>query len=62
MQGNKAKDVSKQNLGYDVLSVSPSGIERYILDKSVKSRGTKISITNNKYTAAHIHGMKMKTK
>lgn len=56
MQGNKAKDVSKQNLGYDVLSVSPSGIERYIEVKSVKNRNTKISMTNNEYTAAHIHG------
>lgn len=56
MQGNKAKDVSKQNLGYDVLSVSPNGIERYIEVKSVKNRGTKISMTNNEYTAAHIHG------
>ncbi|WP_144487450.1 DUF3883 domain-containing protein [Bacillus pumilus] len=56
MLGNKAKDVSKQNFGYDVLSVSPSGIERYIEVKSVKNRNTKISMTNNEYTAAHIHG------
>lgn len=56
IQGNKAKDVSKQNLGYDVLSITPSGIERYIEVKSVKVRGTKISMTNNEYTAAHIYG------
>ncbi|AQQ55311.1 DUF3883 domain-containing protein [Planococcus lenghuensis] len=56
MQGNEAKDVSKQNLGYDVLSVTPEGIERYIEVKFVKARGTKISMTNNEYTSAHIHG------
>ncbi|MYL56638.1 DUF3883 domain-containing protein [Virgibacillus halodenitrificans] len=56
MQGNKAKDVSKQNLGYDVVSVTPDNQERYIEVKSVKSRGDKISMTNNEYTAAHING------
>ncbi|EJQ54907.1 Uncharacterized protein BWINRASL_00338 [Bacillus mycoides] len=56
MQGNIAKDVSKQNLGYDVVSVTSDKIERYIEVKSVKSRGAKISMTNNEYTAAHING------
>jgi Domain of unknown function (DUF3883) len=56
MQGNKAKDVSKQNLGYDVVSVTPDNQERYIEVKSVRSRGDKISMTNNEYTAAHING------
>lgn len=56
IQGNRAKDVSKQNLGYDVLSVTPNGRERYIEVKSVKARGSKISMTNNEYTAAHIYG------
>ncbi|MED1863844.1 DUF3883 domain-containing protein [Fictibacillus nanhaiensis] len=55
MQGNKAKDVSKQNLGYDVLSVTRDNQERYIEVKSIKSRGDKISMTNNEYTAAHIN-------
>lgn len=56
MQGNRAKDVSKQNLGYDVVSVTSDNRERYIEVKSVKSRGMKISMTNNEYTAAHING------
>lgn len=56
LQGNIARDVSKQNLGYDVLSVTPTKQERYIEVKSVKRRGDKISMTNNEYTAAHING------
>lgn len=56
IQGNTPRDVSKQNLGYDIVSRTPSGEERYIEVKSVKNRGTKISFTNNEYTAAHIHG------
>jgi len=56
MQGNRAKDVSKQNLGYDIVSVTPDNTERYIEVKSVKSRGAKISMTNNEYTSAHING------
>ncbi|WP_338450810.1 DUF3883 domain-containing protein [Niallia oryzisoli] len=56
MEGNKAKDVSKQNLGSDVVSVTPDNQERYIEVKSEKSRGDKISMTNNEYTAAHING------
>src|SRR5699024_4685487 len=36
LQGNIARDVSKQNLGYDVLSVTPTKQERYIEVKSVK--------------------------
>lgn len=56
MQGNQAKDVSKQNLGYDVVSVTPDHKKRYIEVKSVKRRGDRISMTNNEYTAAHING------
>lgn len=56
MLGNKAKDVSKQNLGYDVVSVTWDNKERYIEVKSVKIRGAKISMTNNEYTSAHING------
>ena len=56
MQGHKARDVSKQNLGYDIVSSTPDHQERYIEVKSVKNRGAKISMTNNEYTAAHIYG------
>mgnify|MGYP003367223487 CR=1 FL=1 len=58
LNGNKAKDVSKQNLGYDVVSVTPDNQERYIEVKSVKGHGDKISMTNNEYTAAHLNGDK----
>lgn len=56
MQGNKAKDVSKQNLGYDVQSQGKDGTMRYIEVKSISNRNAEISLTNNEYTAAHQHG------
>ncbi|WLR60156.1 DUF3883 domain-containing protein [Guptibacillus hwajinpoensis] len=56
MQGNKAKDVSKQNLGYDVFSETKNGELRYIEVKSISNRNAEISMTNNEYTAAHQFG------
>jgi hypothetical protein len=56
IQGNQAKDVSKQNLGYDVHSQTKNGEIRYIEVKSISNRNTEISITNNEYTAAHQYG------
>ncbi|WP_431028969.1 DUF3883 domain-containing protein [Lysinibacillus sp. LZ02] len=53
IQGNLAQDVSKQNLGYDIRSITPKNENRYIEVKSVKYKGQKISLTNNEYTAAH---------
>ena len=51
--GNIAKDVSKQNLGYDIESRTPSGELRYIEVKLLASRNGAFSMTNNEYTAAH---------
>lgn len=48
-----AKDVSKQNLGYDVVSTTPDGKTRYIEVKSLNNQGDTFTMTNNEYTAAH---------
>ena len=53
--GNTAKDVSKQNIGYDIESITPDGNRRLIEVKSIKEGG-EFSITNNEYTAAHQYG------
>jgi len=54
--GNKAVDVSKQNLGYDVESTTKSGEKRYIEVKLLQNTGSAFSLTNNEYTAAHQYG------
>lgn len=54
--GNKPVDVSKQNLGYDIVSKTPTGTARYIEVKSLATKGASISMTNNEYTAAHQFG------
>ena len=54
--GNEAKDVSTQNLGYDVESTMPNGRKRYIEVKSVSRSDSSFSLTNNEYTAAHQYG------
>ena len=54
--GNEAKDVSMQNLGYDVESTKPNGSKRYIEVKSVSRSDSSFSLTNNEYTAAHQYG------
>lgn len=51
--GNKAKDVSKKNLGYDILSETSDGKIRYVEVKYLKRLGDSFTITNNEYTAAH---------
>lgn len=56
LQGNIAKDVSKQNLGYDVHSKTKQGEVRYIEVKSISNRNSEISMTNNEFTAAHQYG------
>ena len=53
--GNAATDVSKQNVGYDIESITPDGRKRYIEVKSITEDGS-FSITNNEYTAAHQYG------
>lgn len=55
-RGNRVTDVSKQNLGYDILSEEPSGSKRYLEVKSVKRIGDAITITNNEYTTANQYG------
>ncbi|MBQ6378130.1 MAG: DUF3883 domain-containing protein [Prevotella sp.] len=54
--GNEARDVSTQNLGYDVESTTPTGEKRYIEVKSVSKSDGSFSLTNNEYTAAHQYG------
>jgi hypothetical protein len=49
--GNVAEDVSRQNLGYDVLSTTKNGSKRYI---EVKSGKDKIVLTNNEYASASV--------
>ncbi|MCE4956052.1 DUF3883 domain-containing protein [Macrococcoides caseolyticum] len=53
--GNTVKDVSKQNLGYDILSIDKDGNEKYIEVKFIQSNINKFSITNNEYTTAHMY-------
>lgn len=54
--GNEAKDVSIQNLGYDVESKTPKGKIKYIEVKSISKSDKTFTITNNEYTAAHQYG------
>lgn len=54
--GNEARDVSNQNLGYDVECTTPTGEKRYIEVKSVSKSDGAFSLTNNEYTAAHQYG------
>jgi hypothetical protein len=51
--GNNARDVSVQNLGYDVESITPDGITRYIEVKSVTSDNGIFTMTNNEYSEAN---------
>lgn len=54
--GNIVIDVSKQNLGYDILSQTSSGEKRYIEVKSVNRIGDMVTMTNNEYTTAIQYG------
>lgn len=51
--GNSAKDISKQNLGYDVESQTPSGETRYIEVKLMGKNVKSFTLTNNEFSAAH---------
>ena len=53
--GNKATDVSKQNLGYDVESIDKNNNKRYIEVKSISSDTASFTMTNNEYSAANIY-------
>lgn len=50
--GNEAKNISKQNLGYDVISKTPEGKQRKIDVKKLAYSNAPFSLTNNEYTAA----------
>ncbi|MCC0642209.1 DUF3883 domain-containing protein [Clostridioides sp. ES-S-0049-03] len=52
--GYISKDVSKQNLGYDIESKTLDGNKRYLEVKSINNKH-EFTITNNEYTAAHLH-------
>ncbi|MBX4272191.1 DUF3883 domain-containing protein [Clostridium estertheticum] len=56
--GNEAKDVSKQNKGYDTESIDKNGNLRYIEVKSLKGESDCFTMTNNEYTTAHMYGEK----
>lgn len=56
--GNKALDVSKQNVGYDIESTNSDGSKRYIEVKLLAKNSSSFTITNNEYTAAHQYGEK----
>lgn len=49
--GNVAEDVSKQNLGYDIVSTTNNASKRYI---EVKSSKDNIVLTNNEYASASV--------
>ena len=53
-----AVDVSRQNVGYDIESTTPSGDKRYIEVKLINNGTASFTITNNEYTAAHQYGEK----
>lgn len=50
--GFKLKDVSSQNVGYDLEGVDPNGNDIYIEVKSVDYAGQKFRMTNNEFATA----------
>ena len=50
--GFKLKDVSKQNLGFDLEGSDPNGNNIYIEVKSIDYAGQKFRMTNNEFAAA----------
>lgn len=50
--GFRLKDVSKQNLGFDLEGCDPNGKNIYIEVKSIDYVGQKIRMTNNEFAAA----------
>lgn len=51
-EGFKVKDVSKQNIGYDLEGLDPDGNNVYVEVKSLDFRGQKFRMTNNEYAVA----------
>ena len=50
--GFRLKDVSKQNLGFDLEGSAPDGKNIYIEVKSIDYVGQKFRMTNNEFAAA----------
>ena len=50
------RDVSEQNLGYDIEVLMNDGKKQYYEVKSVEYLGAPISITNNEYSTANQYG------
>lgn len=55
-KGNVAEDVSRKNLGYDIISTEQNGRIRFIEVKSVQRMGESVVLTNNEYSTAHSYG------
>lgn len=54
--GFNLRDVSKQNLGYDLYGTDPDGNEACIEVKSIIHNGDSFSLTNNEYAVAQLKG------
>lgn len=54
-EGFKLKDVSKQNIGYDLEGLDPDGNNVYVEVKSLDFRGQKFRMTNNEYAVAQYY-------
>lgn len=50
--GNQAQDVSRKNLGYDIVSVDGGGNNRYIVVKQVGAIGDSFVLTDAEYCAS----------
>jgi hypothetical protein len=55
-KGYEARDVSKQNLGYDVQVRNQEGVELYIEVKSIDRPNSDFALTNNEALVAKEHG------
>lgn len=56
--GFSLKDVSRQNLGYDLSGTDPDGEEIFLEVKSINRRGESFRMTNNEYAVAQLQGDK----
>jgi len=51
-KGYKVEDVSRQNLGYDLIGISPEGKSIFIEVKSIETPGQRFKLTNNEIAVA----------
>jgi hypothetical protein len=54
--GWQVKDVSGQNMGYDIGGRDSKGKDAFVEVKSIKYRGASFSLTSNEYAVAHEKG------